>query len=83
MPYQRLAQEVLAQWRAAERDLAAVAAEAERLRGEIERLRAEYQRLIEEATTAHRPVAAAATTGMTRRASPSTPRAQLAPPRLW
>ncbi len=56
MPYQRLAQEVLAQWRAAERDLEAVAAEAERLHGEIERLRAEYHRLIEEATAARRPV---------------------------
>ncbi len=56
MPYQRLAQEVLAQWRAAERDLVSVAAEAERLQGEIERLRAEYHRLIEEAMAADRPV---------------------------
>ena len=56
MPYQRLAQEVLAQWRAAERDLEAVAAEADRLHAEIERLRAEYHRLIEEATAAQRPV---------------------------
>jgi hypothetical protein len=56
MPYERLAQEVLAQWRAAERDLEAIAPEVERLHGEIERLRGEYQRLIEEATAAHRPV---------------------------
>jgi hypothetical protein len=56
MPYQRLAEEVLAQWRAAERDLDAVAAEAERLHGEIDRLRAEYNRLIDLATVAHRPV---------------------------
>lgn len=56
MPYQRLAREVLAQWRAAERDLEAVAAEQERLRAEIERLRREYHRLIEEAMAADRPV---------------------------
>jgi hypothetical protein len=56
MPFQRLAEEVLAQWRAAERDLAALATEEERLQGEIERLRTEYHRLIDLATVAHRPV---------------------------
>jgi ubiquinone biosynthesis protein UbiJ len=58
MPYRRLAEAVLAEWRLAERRLAEVAPdseEAERLRNEVERLRDSYQRLIEEAHAAHLP----------------------------
>jgi len=52
MPYLEIAQAILTDWRAAERDLTAVEgdkAEHLRLEGEAERLRQEYQRLLEEA----------------------------------
>ena len=59
MPYQREAEIVLARWRAVERELATISAEApdaEDLEAEATRLRNEYKRLIEEAVRHHRPV---------------------------
>jgi hypothetical protein len=58
MPYRRLAEAVLAEWRLAERRLAEVAPDSEEamsLRLEIKRLRDSYQGLIEEARAAHLP----------------------------
>jgi hypothetical protein len=52
VPYQREAEEILADWRAAERDLLAAAGdslESKALQAEIGRLRDEYQQLVEEA----------------------------------
>jgi predicted metal-dependent enzyme (double-stranded beta helix superfamily) len=59
LPYQREAEIVLARWRAVERDLATIPADApdaEHLQSEATRLRNEYKRLIEEAVRHHRPV---------------------------
>jgi hypothetical protein len=59
MPYQRLAQAVLAQWRDVERQLAAVpaeSAEAEDLKRQSYLLREEYQHLVDEAVAHHRPL---------------------------
>ena len=58
MPYQRLAQAVLAQWREIERRIAELPAdsvEADELKLESYRLREEYQHLIDEAMAHHRP----------------------------
>jgi hypothetical protein len=58
MPYRRLAEAVLADWRLAERRLAAVdpaSDDAASLRLDVARLRDSYQRLIEEAHAAHLP----------------------------
>jgi hypothetical protein len=56
MPYRQLAQEVLAQWRQAERALDDVpndSREAARLRLEIAALRDRYQRIVDEARQAN------------------------------
>ena len=58
MPYQRLAQAVLAQWRDIERRLEAAppdSAEAEDLKRQSYLLRQEYQHLIDEAVANQRP----------------------------
>ena len=58
MPYQRLAQEVLAKWRAIELQLQALdptSPEADELKLASFRLRDEYQDLIAQATAHHRP----------------------------
>jgi hypothetical protein len=58
MPYQRLAQAVLAQWRDVERqlaDLSPESPEADALKLESYRLREEYQHLIDQAIAYHRP----------------------------
>ncbi len=58
MPYQRLAQEVLVQWRAIERrltELNPASPEADELKLESYRLRNEYQELIKQAIAHHRP----------------------------
>ena len=52
VPYQREAEEILAHWREAERDLVAApkdSLESEALQDEIGRLRDEYKQLVEEA----------------------------------
>ena len=57
MPYGKLAQDILLDWRAAELDLAIVDMESDerlRLEKEVERLREEYRRLAAEAGRAHR-----------------------------
>jgi hypothetical protein len=62
MPYRRLAEAVLAEWRLAERRLEEVAPDSEeaaRLRLEVERLRDSYQQLVEEALAADLPEAPA------------------------
>ena len=59
MPYGKLAEDILNDWRAAERELATVDAykvERLRLEKEIQRLREEYQQLADEATRKHRVV---------------------------
>ena len=58
MPYQRLAQAVLARWREIERQIAELpvdSPEADELKLESYRLREEYQALIEQAVAEHRP----------------------------
>jgi hypothetical protein len=58
MPYRRQAEQLLAEWREAERELALVrpnSTTAEILRAEILRLRDEYQALIQGARDAHVP----------------------------
>ena len=58
MPYQRLAQAVLAQWRDIERQISELppeSAEADELKLESYRLREEYQHLIDQAIAHHRP----------------------------
>ena len=57
MPYGKLAEDILNDWRAAERDLAIVDRDRDerlRLEQEIERLREEYHRLADEAAREHR-----------------------------
>jgi ubiquinone biosynthesis protein UbiJ len=55
MPYRQLAEDILARWRAAERNLeTATVDDAAALRAEIDELRAAYQRLIDEARVAQR-----------------------------
>ncbi len=59
MPYGKLAEDILNDWRAAERELATVDAHKDeriRLEREIQRLRDEYNQLAEEATRKHRVV---------------------------
>ena len=59
MPYGKLAEDILNDWRAAERELATVDAykdERLRLEKEIQRLREEYHQLADEATRKHRVV---------------------------
>ena len=56
MPYGKLAEDILNDWRAAERDLAIVDRDRDerlRLEQEIERLREEYHRLADEAARQH------------------------------
>ena len=58
MPYQREADAILTDWRAAKRDLEAApksSVESESLREEIGRLQDEYQRLVEEARSRSQP----------------------------
>ncbi len=58
MPYQRLAQAVLEEWREVERRVAEAphdSAEADELKLESYRLRNKYQELIDQAVSAHRP----------------------------
>ena len=55
MPYRKLAEEILARWRAAERKLdTATGADAAALQAEMDELRTAYQRLIEDARAADR-----------------------------
>ena len=59
MPYQKLAEAVLAEWREIERQLDALGPDAAAYEGalaEANRLRDEYHRLIEDAIAHHRPV---------------------------
>jgi hypothetical protein len=58
MPHQKLAQAVLAQWRAVElaiAELESLGPEADELKLEAYRLRNDYQHLIEQAIAHHRP----------------------------
>lgn len=58
MPYRRLAEDVLARWRAIEMQLAKLdpmSPEADELKLDSYRLRQQYQDLIAQATAQHRP----------------------------
>jgi uncharacterized coiled-coil DUF342 family protein len=58
MPYQRLAQAVLEEWREVERRIAELpseSTEADELKLESYRLRNKYQELIDQAVAHHRP----------------------------
>ncbi len=58
MPYQRLAAAILEEWRAVERQLAAIGPDGAGYAGakaEAERLRDEYERLFLQARAHHRP----------------------------